>query len=127
MIKLLKACTDSPVTSFQCKYAVEEMLMNLVPDDIGLGNAIRRVIKYYTLRGNFDSVHPELQKIGITRVEVTEEGFFFIRNTVRKLVDGESVSTGTKRKLQSKRQNDQVEGPVIQQTKRRCNSTETPQ
>ena len=45
-----------------------------------LGAAIREVILYDTIRGKFSSVHPDLMKQGITKVEVEEKGLFFISN-----------------------------------------------
>ena len=80
MVKILKACTGSDVTSYQCKYAVDYTLVATDPDKIGWGEAIRRVLQYRTLRGKFTSVHSDLQKEGIIRVEVTDEGFLFVRN-----------------------------------------------
>ena len=46
-----------------------------------LGDALQEVIHYYTLRGKFSSVHPELRREGIIRVEVGKEGLHFIRDT----------------------------------------------
>ena len=46
-----------------------------------LGDAIQDVIHHYTLRGKFSSVHPELRREGIIRVEVGKEGLHFIRDT----------------------------------------------
>ena len=43
-----------------------------------LGSAIKAIINYYTIRGKFSSVHPDLAAEGITRVEVGEEGLHFI-------------------------------------------------
>ena len=46
-----------------------------------LGDAVQEVIHYHTLRGKFSSVHPELRREGIIRVEVGKEGLNFIRDT----------------------------------------------
>ena len=46
-----------------------------------LGDVIQEVIHYYTLRGKFSSVHPELKQEGIIRVEVGKEGLRFIRDS----------------------------------------------
>ena len=46
-----------------------------------LGSVIQEVIHYYTLRGKFSSVHPELRREGIVRVEVRKEGLHFISDT----------------------------------------------
>ena len=55
--------------------------MNTNVVDGELGSFIKEVIYYYTLRGKFSSVHPELEREGIVRVEVGEEGLHFIRDT----------------------------------------------
>ena len=43
-----------------------------------VGAAIKEVIHYPTIRGKFSSVHPDLVAVGITRVELGEEGLHFI-------------------------------------------------
>ena len=44
-----------------------------------LGKAIQDVIHYQTLRGKFSSVHPELMREGIVKVDVGEKGLYFVR------------------------------------------------
>ena len=82
MLKIIKYCTGSSARSYQCKYAIKEAFRN---KDIGgmeeLGAGIREVIHYKTIRGKFSSVHPDLAAVGITRVEVGEEGLHFITTT----------------------------------------------
>ena len=46
-----------------------------------LGSLIKEVIHYFTIRGKFSSVHPELRHEGIVRVEVREEGLCFVKGT----------------------------------------------
>ena len=41
---------------------------------------IIKVINYFTIRGTFNSVHPDLRVQGVTRVEVGEHGFIFHRD-----------------------------------------------
>ena len=78
ILKIIKYCTGSSARSYQCKYAVNEVFANI--DSIeALGAAINKVIHYYTIRGKFSSVHPELAAKGVTRGEVVEEGLHFIR------------------------------------------------
>ena len=82
LIKILKFCTGSSVKSYQCKFAQEVALKNIRNVVAGeLGMVIKRVIHYKTLRGKFSSVHPELRREGIVRVEVGEQGLHFIRDT----------------------------------------------
>ena len=82
LIKILKFCTDSSVKSYQCKFAISDLLGNIdVTKMKELGDLVQEVIHYYTLRGKFSSVHPELRREGIIRVEVGKEGLHFIRDS----------------------------------------------
>ena len=60
---------------------MDAILKNKVVVAEELGSVIQEVIHYYTLRGKFSSVHPELRREGIIKVEVGEEGLHFIRDT----------------------------------------------
>ena len=87
LVKVLKYCTGSSATSYQCKFAVQQVFMNKNIETFEeLGSAIKEIIHHKTIRGKFSSVHPDLAAEGITRVEVGEEGLHFIRNN---LVKGE--------------------------------------
>ena len=46
-----------------------------------LGKAIQDVIHYHALRGKFSSVHSELRREGIVRVDVGEKGLYFVRDS----------------------------------------------
>ena len=82
LVKILKFCTGSSAKSYQCKFAIREVLNNRDVSNVEeLGDAIQEVIHYYTLRGKFSSVHPELRREGIIAVEVGNEGLHFIRET----------------------------------------------
>ena len=79
ILKIIKYCTGSSARSYQCKYAVKEMFVNKSIESMEeLGAAIKEIIQYYTIRGKFSSIHPDLAAEGITRVEVEEEGLHFI-------------------------------------------------
>ena len=81
LIKILKACTASPAKSFQCKYAVNMVLLNrqgTMIDMMELGPTVREVIHYFTIRGKFAAVHPDLHELGILRIEVGDKGITFI-------------------------------------------------
>ena len=68
ILKLLKYCTGSSARSYQCKFAVQQVLMNKNIESMEeLGAAIKEVIQYKTIRGKFSSVHPDLAAEGITR------------------------------------------------------------
>ena len=84
LLKILKYCTGSSARSYQCKYVVNLLHYNK-SIEYGmsmewLGAAIKEIIHHKTIRGKFSSVHPDLAAIGITRVEVGEEGLYFIAN-----------------------------------------------
>ena len=82
LIKILKFCTGSSAKSYQCKYGINDVLKNRDVSDVEeLGDVIQEVIHRYTLRGKFSSVHPELRREGIIRVEVGKEGLHFIRDS----------------------------------------------
>ena len=81
LVKILKFCTGSSAKSYQCKFAISDILGSRYLSVEDFGDALREVIHYYTLRGKFSSVHPELRREGIIRVEVGKEGLQFIRDT----------------------------------------------
>ena len=87
LIKILKFCTGSSAKSYQCKLGINEVLKNRDVSYVEeFGDCIQKVIHYHTLRGKFSSVHPELEREGIIRVEVGKEGLHFIQDS------GSSVS-----------------------------------
>ena len=95
ILKLLKYCTGSSARSYQCKFAVQQVFMNKNIESMEkLGEAIKEIIHYKTIRGKFSSVHPDLAAEGITRVEVGEEGIYFISDQQLgelPLTDGASI------------------------------------
>ena len=79
ILKILKYCTGGSARSYQCKYAVDDAFKNKsIRSMEEVGAALKEIIHYRTIRGNFSSVHPDLASEGITRVEVGEEGLHFI-------------------------------------------------
>ena len=79
LLKVLKYCTGSSAKSYQCKFAVQQVFSNKNIESMEqLGAAIKRIIHFKTIRGKFSSVHPDLAAEGITRVEVGEEGLYFV-------------------------------------------------
>ena len=81
LVKILKHCTGSSAKSYQCKYAIKDVLGRREVAKEEMGSAIKEVIHSVTLWGKFSSVHPELRQEGIVRVEVGEEGLCFVRET----------------------------------------------
>ena len=79
LLKIIKYCTGSSARSYQCKYAVEEVLKNKSIECMeDVGSALKDIISYHTIRGKFFSIHPDLAAEDITKVEVKEEGLHFI-------------------------------------------------
>ena len=64
------------------KFAVDRSLDGMKYEDAPMGQSLKRVLKYWTMAGKFTGVHPELAKIGVTEVKVTEEGLEFIRDDI---------------------------------------------
>ena len=80
MLKIMKYCTGSSATSYQCKFVIDHKFKNKNIESMKeLGAAIKEIIHFRTIRGKFSSVHPDLAAEGITRVEVGEEGLHFFR------------------------------------------------
>ena len=80
-MKILKLVTQpSPkITSYQMKFAVNQALVNMTPTDEQIGECLRKVLQYNTLSGRFENrAHIELAKMGLDRVEVTDQGLNFI-------------------------------------------------
>ena len=79
ILKILKYCTDSSARSYQCKFAIDQAIfVENINSKEELGAAIKEVIHFYTIRGKFSSIHPDLAAEGVTRVEVGREGLHFI-------------------------------------------------
>merc|ERR1711971_1235486 len=82
LIKILKYSTGSSAKSYQCKFTINDVLQNRdVSEREELSKVIQEVIHFYILRGKFSSIHPELGREGIIRVEVGKEGLHFIRDS----------------------------------------------
>ena len=77
LIKIIKFCTGSSAKSYQCKFAVEMVLMNKEPASDKIGEAIRDVINYQNIRGMFTSVHGDLAELGVTRIVIGDSGLHF--------------------------------------------------
>ena len=81
IIKILKFCSGSSAKSYAIKHTINNALgIRDVAVEV-LGNVIQEVIHHYTIRGKFSSIHPELRREGIIRVEVGKEGLHFIRDS----------------------------------------------
>ena len=82
LAKILKWLTNSKTKSYQIKYVIDSVLhnkRNIREEEIGV--TLLEVIDYFTIRGTFNSVHPDLRAQGVTRVEVGEQGLIFHRDS----------------------------------------------
>ena len=78
LLKILKYLTDSPVKSYDCKFAVKMALRNkMSPAEGELGRALKEVLEHYTIRGNFSKVRKELEMLGVKSIAVGENRFEF--------------------------------------------------
>ena len=77
IMKILKKCTDAKLQSFKIKFAVFNALAHSRYETGDIGTSLERVLRYLTLRGKFDGVHPELAKIGVKKIKVEKNGLTF--------------------------------------------------
>ena len=78
---MMKTFTSSSAKSIGCKMAVDRVLRNSKPSSEDLGAALRSVLQHKEIRGQFSSIHPDLEAVGVTGVEVTDLGIRFVRDT----------------------------------------------
>ena len=79
IMKILKYCTGSSATSYQCKFAVQQVFVNRNIDSLEeLGGAIKETTQFSSIRGMFSSVHADLAAEGIIGVKVGEKGLYFV-------------------------------------------------
>ena len=60
------------------KYAVDRSLAGKKYETADVGESLARVMKYWSVRGKFDGVHPDLQNIGVQRIEITRDSLVFV-------------------------------------------------
>ena len=59
------------------KFAVDRCLDGKKYEDAPIGSSLERVLRYWTVRGRFYRIHPALERIGVTNVNITNEGLEF--------------------------------------------------
>ena len=79
MLKIMKLCCKADIESFKMKYAMDRCLAEWKYEEEDIGSSLERVLRYWTLRGKFDGVHPDLAKIGVKRIQVEKDGLTFVR------------------------------------------------
>ena len=84
LAKMVKTFTASSAKSIQLKMAVEIVLASIKDiSSADLGASLRSVLQHPEIRGQFSSIHPDLRAEGVTRVEVTDQGLCFLRDTAQ--------------------------------------------
>ena len=78
MLKIMKLCCKADIESFKMKYAMDRCLSDEKYEKADIGSSLERVLRYWTLRGKFDGVHPDLEEIGVKKVEVAKDGLLFV-------------------------------------------------
>ena len=79
LMKLLRSLTAGDVTSYKIKWAVQQMLANILDlDESRIGWAIRQTMMNRSIRGRFGGIHPKLGELDYTGIEVTDAGLRFI-------------------------------------------------
>ena len=86
--KVLKYCTQrkskdstmSKVSSYTLKIAIDSIYKNVVPKRSQFGAALRAILHHWALRGKLDLVSEDLEALGVTRVEVGDQGLIFHRD-----------------------------------------------
>ena len=77
MLKIMKLCCKAEIESFKMKYAMDRCLSSEKYEKADIGSSLQRVLRYWTLRGKFDGVHPELAKMGVKKIKADKEGLIF--------------------------------------------------
>ena len=77
VLKIMKKITDEDITSFTLKFAVDRALAGRQYETADVGFLLNRVLNFWSLRGRFKGVADALWKIGVNKIEVTDEGLEF--------------------------------------------------
>ena len=68
------------MTSFNLKFSIDRSLEDKKYEKAPIGLSLERAMRYYSIRGKFHGVHPDLEKIGVKKIEINyaEEKIGFI-------------------------------------------------
>ena len=78
MLKIMKLCCKADIESFKMKYAMDRCLAGPKYEKADFGSSLEKVLKFWTLRGKFDGVHPDLAEIGVKKIQVEKDGLTFV-------------------------------------------------
>ena len=77
-MKILKKVTGADVTSYLIKWAIQESLMFVRPQDISLESALKMVLQHQALRGKFSGVATAFKDRGVKEIEILQHGLRFV-------------------------------------------------
>ena len=83
LLKIFKLLFGVSITSFSLKFSIDRSLEDVRYETAPVGESLKRATRYYTIRGKFNGVHPELAKIGVKEIKIDYNhekiGFIFAR------------------------------------------------
>ena len=86
LLKIFKLLFGVSITSFRLKFSIDRSLEDQSFETAPVGLSLERAMRYYTTRGKFHGVHPDLKRIGVKelRINCNEEkiGFIFAMDSV---------------------------------------------
>ena len=67
------------------KFAVDRSLEGRRYETDPIGPSLKRVLRYWTVRNKFEEarIHPDLAKIGVTKIRVEDQGLVFVKSSER--------------------------------------------
>ena len=85
LLKIFKLLFGVSITSFSLKFSIDRSLEDVRYETAPVGESLKRAMRYYTTRGKFNGVHPDLAKIGVKEIKIDYNhekiGFIFARGT----------------------------------------------
>ena len=66
------------ITSYEIKFAVNQALLNMDPEEEDIGKCVKKVLDYVTMKNRFVGVHDDLAKIGLEKIMVEDDGLVFV-------------------------------------------------
>ena len=82
MLKIMKLCCNADIESFKMKYAMDRCLSDDKYERADIGSSLMRVLRFWTLRGKFNGVHPDLAKNGVQKIQVDKDGLIFVGDLI---------------------------------------------
>ena len=78
-MKILKKVTGADnVDNYLIKYAIQESLTFVRPQDICLESALKMVLQHQALRGKFFGVSTAFKDMGVKEIDILQNGLRFV-------------------------------------------------